>query len=93
MSANPYNDLGWVLFTFGLLIFIYWAYQVNTSPTGSIQTFVWTVGGAILLYLIAGIYTFTGVRIVPQSDATSITNTHTKPLTYYDSSSMGGLMS
>jgi hypothetical protein len=93
MTPRSYNILGWVLFTLGLFIFIFWANQDSKSPNGSKQTFVWTVGGAILLYFIAGFSTFTSKRLFPQAEDTSIADSQTKPLTYYNSSFMGGLMS
>ena len=91
MTPKSYNVLAWFFFTLGLLIFIYWAYRNIKSPNGSTQTFVWTVVGAILLYLLVGIYTFTGVQIVPQAEDTSFADSQTKPLKYYNSSSMAGL--
>jgi hypothetical protein len=68
MTPKSYSVLGWFFFTFGLLVFLYWAYRDQKTPTGSIQTFVWTAGGAILLYVMAGLYAFTNTRILPQSD-------------------------
>jgi hypothetical protein len=83
MTPKAYNILGWFFFTLVLLLFIYWAYRDQGFIKTPQQTFVWIVAGAILLYLIVGIYTFTGMRIAQLAeDATfqDITQTAQKKL-------------
>jgi hypothetical protein len=58
MTPKSYNILGWFLFTIVLLIFLAIIVKSQKPPTGNRQTMIWTIAGAILLYLITGIYTF-----------------------------------
>jgi hypothetical protein len=58
MTPKSYDILGWVLFTIALLIFLAIVVKSQQPPNGNRQTMVWTIVGAILLYIITGIYTF-----------------------------------
>jgi hypothetical protein len=64
MTPKSYGILGWFLFTVVVIGFIYGVIRTQQPPAGNRQTMIWTVVGSIVLYVIAGIYTFNGT--VPQ---------------------------
>lgn len=84
LSQHGYHVLGWVFFTFCLLGFAAWLVYMQRPPAGTYQTIVWTLVGAFVVYLVAGIYTFTspsppvedthrgaGLQMLPVSPLTS----------------------
>jgi DMSO reductase anchor subunit len=68
MTPKSYNILGWFLFTVALLVFLAIVVKSQQPPTGNRQTMIWTVVGAVILYLFAGIYTFNKNPSVYQID-------------------------
>jgi hypothetical protein len=64
MTPKSYSILGWFLFTVVICIFLATVIRYQQPPAGNRQTMIWTVVGATLLYIIAGIYAFS--QKVPQ---------------------------
>lgn len=58
MTPKSYNILGWILFTLILIGFLAMVYRSQQPPAGNLQTMIWTIAGAVLLYVLVGIYTF-----------------------------------
>lgn len=63
MTPKSYNILGWFFFTVVLVLFLLGVKRAQQPPDGNKQTMVWIMIGAILLYIVAGLYTFTNLTV------------------------------
>ena len=65
MTPKAYNILGWFFFTLVLVLFLVGVRRAQQPPAGNQQTMIWIIVGAILLYLITGLYTFSQSIVLP----------------------------